>query len=116
MVLRIQASPMAGEPDHPDSIHESVRRLLRWRYLVVAGVGAAAWVAIGSSTALAADRGDVHQASTNTSVTTVDNTDGQSTGLVSGPIVAPVTLGVQTDATGPLNVNALGNQAGSGSG
>jgi hypothetical protein len=116
MVSRVAACPLEGEPNQPDSIHESVRRLLRWRYLLVAGVSVAAWVAIGSTSALAADRGHVHQSNTNTSTTAVDNNDGQSTGLVSGPIVTPVTVGVQTNLTGPVNVNALGNQSDSGNG
>jgi len=116
MVSRIVASPAAGpmeqELDRPDSIHESVRRLLPWRYLVVAGVSVAAWVAIGSTSAFAAD----NQSNSNTSTTVVDNSGGQSAGLISGPIVLPITLGVQTNANGPLNLNLLGNQAGSGNG
>ena len=116
MVSPVAACPMEGESTQPDSIHESVRRLLRWRYLVVAGVSVAAWVAIGSTSALAADRGHVHQSNANTSTTAVDNNDGQSTGLIAGPIVAPVTVGVQTNLTGPVNVNALSNQADSGNG
>ncbi len=116
MVSRVAAgpvaSPMERELDRPDSIHESVRRLLPWRYLVVAGVSVAAWVAIGSTSAFADD----HQSNSNTSTTVVDNNGAQSTGLITGPIVVPVTLGVQTNATGPVNLNLLGNQAGSGNG
>ena len=55
--------------------------------------------------------GSGSQSNVNGSTTIVGNR-GQSAGLIAGPIVAPVTAGAQTNASGPINLNPLGNQRG----
>ncbi|HEY4027178.1 MAG TPA: hypothetical protein VGO86_12175, partial [Candidatus Dormibacteraeota bacterium] len=79
-----------GESGHSCSIHESVRRLVCWRSLMVAGVSVAAALAIGSTGAMASnddDHGRVQRSSSNTSGTSVDGSGDQSTGLIAGPII-----------------------------
>src|SRR5262249_10494255 len=63
-----------------------------------------------------AGTGDPTQTNVDSSFTFVDNGAAQSAGVVAGPVVAPVTLGVQTNLNGPVNANVLSNQDGSGSG
>src|SRR5207253_3319424 len=48
--------------------------------------------------------GDPSQSNSNRSTTVVDNSGADSAGLISGPVVAPVTVGVGTNANGPVNV------------
>jgi hypothetical protein len=66
-----------GESDGPDSIRESPRLLPRWRSLLVAGAGAAAFAAICSTGALAGDEDQVG---------------------VLGPVLGPVVGGVVSAA------------------
>jgi hypothetical protein len=91
---------MVSRASRSRSISESVRRL-RWRCLVVAGAGAAVLAAIGSSGALAHDPGGVDQSRSSTSTAVVDRGGRSSGGLVEGPFVAPVTVGLQTIAAEP---------------
>jgi hypothetical protein len=102
-----------GEPERPANLHESVRRLLRRRYLMAVGLSAAACIALGSSSALASD---VTQSNDNGAATAVSGPSGLSVaGIgVAGPIVAPITLGGGLNLNGPTNVNVAGNQNKSG--
>src|SRR5205085_1196504 len=58
--------------------------------------------------------GDVYQSNRNRSISWLDNSGADSAGLISGPIVAPVTAGLGTNLNGPVNVNLLSNQRHSG--
>jgi hypothetical protein len=102
-----------GEPERPANLHESVRRLLRRRYLMAVGLSAAACIVLGSPSALA---GDVTQSNDNGAATAVSGPSGLSVaGIgVAGPIVAPITLGGGLNLNGPTNVNVAGNQNNSG--
>ena len=82
----------------------AVRRVIGLRHLLAAGLGVGAWLIIGSASAFAAD---VTQSNHNRSTTVVNNQGAHSAAPVSGPIVAPVTVGVGTNANGPVNVNVL---------
>jgi hypothetical protein len=81
------------------------------RHLLAAGLGVGAWLIIGSASAFAAD---VTQSNQNRSTTVVNNQGAHSVAPVSGPIVAPASVGVGTNANGPVNVNVLSNQRNSG--
>ena len=56
--------------------------------------------------------GDVSQTNGNASSATVQPSSAQSAGVISAPVVAPLTTGIGVNGSAPADVNVLGNQNG----